>query len=230
MSGRGKVALQEFELNSNRKQDRVPVSTRRIGRGLPTRTPSGPRADARRLTIVTAALAVVRDHPVADVQLAEIAARAGMRPNHVLYYFSSRDAVLIEAVRHAEVQLADARAAALRSIADPAERLRRYVADYLPDDRHDPVWKLWVEGWLRSASHDEFGAVGREMNERWRGDLVAALEHAAAEGTPVPANTVDVARRFNFTLDGLAIHVLAGHVSTAEAQELALRTLRAELR
>ena len=80
---------------------------------MPARTPTGARADARRLMIAKAALAVVADHPVADVQLAEIAARAGMKPNHVLYYFASRDAVLIEAVRHAELQLAGARAAAL---------------------------------------------------------------------------------------------------------------------
>ncbi len=196
---------------------------------MPARTPTGARAAARRLTIVNAALAVVADHPVADVQLAEIAARAGMKPNHVLYYFASRDDVLIEAVRHAELQLAGARAAALGTAADPHERFRRYVAAYLPDDRHDPVWKLWMEGWLRSASHEAFGAVGRQMNEEWRADLVAALDHAAAAGLPVPDDRVDVARRFNFALDGLAVHVLAGHVSAPEAAELALRTLRAEL-
>ena len=196
---------------------------------MPPRTPTGARADARRLMIAKAALAVVADHPVADVQLAEIAARAGMKPNHVLYYFPSRDAVLIEAVRHAELELAGARAAALGAVGDPEARLRRYVVAYLPDDRHDPVWKLWMEGWLRSASHEAFGAVGREMNEAWRGDLVDALEHAARAGMAVPDDRVDVARRFNFALDGFAVHVLAGHVGAGEAAELALRTLRAEL-
>ena len=86
-----------------------------------------------------------------------------------------------------------------------------------------------MEGWLRSASHEQFGAVGRAMNEAWRGDLIAALEHAAAAGRRVPADRLDLARRFNFTLDGHAVHVLAGHVGAGEAGELALRTLHAQL-
>jgi len=184
--------------------------------------PSGARADARRQTIVEAALEVVRSHPVADVQLAEIAARAGMKPNHVLYYFASRDAVLIEAVRHAETALADARSRELRAAEEP---LARYVEQYLPDDRHDPVWKLWLEGWLRSASHDEFGAVGREMNERWLSDLVAVLEGSVAAGE----DKLAFARRFNVFLDGLAVHVLAGHIDIEEAREWAMRMLAVEL-
>lgn len=189
-------------------------------------TPSGARADARRRTIIEAALEVVRSHPVADVQLAEIAARAGMRPNHVLYYFASRDDVLIEAVRHAETGLATARSEQLRAAENP---LARYVEQYLPDDRHDPVWKLWLEGWLRSASHDEFGAVGREMNERWLSDLVDAVENAVAAGASLSEEPITFGRRFNVFLDGLALHVLAGHLGTAEAKEWAMRMLAVEL-
>jgi AcrR family transcriptional regulator len=196
---------------------------------MPAPTPSGARADARRQTIIAAALEVVRSHPVADVQLAAIAARAGMRPNHVLYYFGSRDDVLIETVRHAETRLAEVRSKELRAAASPRVRLARYVEQYLPDDRHDPVWKLWLEGWLRSSSHDEFGAVGREMNERWLRDLVDALEAAVAAGASLTEKPLAFARRFNVFLDGLALHVLAGHITTAEAAEMALRMLAVEM-
>jgi len=189
--------------------------------------PRGARADERRQTIVDAALEVVRSHPVADVQLAEIAERAGMRPNHVLYYFASRDDVLIEAVRHAETRLAAARSEELRSSDDP---LARYVEEYLPDDRHDPVWKLWLEGWLRSASHDAFGAVGREMNERWLSDLVDALQDAVVAGAALTEDVAAFGRRFNVFLDGLAVHVLAGHLDVAEARRWAMRMLAVELR
>ena len=177
----------------------------------------------RRQTIIDAALEVIRAHPVADVQLAAIAAQAGMKPSHVLYYFASRDDVLIEAVRYAEAQLAEHRAQALSSAATPTERLARFVEEYLPDDRHDPVWKLWLEGWLRSASHERFGAVGRALQDRWIADLADAVG-------ALDENAHAFARRVLLGLDGLALHVLAGHITTPEARELAMTTLRVELR
>jgi AcrR family transcriptional regulator len=119
------------------------------------------RGAVRREQILDAALEALRAVPVAEVQLAEIADRAGMRPAHVLYYFGSREGVL----------------------AAVAERLRdtRDGADYLPHDRHDPYWKLRIDGWLRGGPGD-------------------------AE---------------QFALDGLALHVLAGHLTRDEAVALA---------
>src|SRR5215218_2319377 len=159
------------------------------------RRSQGERADAVRARIVAAALDVIREQPVADVQLAAIAERAGMRPGHVLYYFASRDDVLAQTVQHAEARLAEERAAALAGLDDPMARLERYVVDYLPDDRHDPVWKLWFEGWLRSAAHEEFAQLGAEMDARWRADLVAALRAAAAAGATLELEVGEYAMR-----------------------------------
>ncbi len=136
-----------------------------------------PRGDLRRQQIVDAALAEIRTQAVADVQLSAIAERAGMKASHVLYYFGSRDDVLIAAVAHAEQQLATDRAERLRAIDDPIERLAAFVGTYLPDDRHDPVWKLWIEGWLRSPSRTEFAPVGRKADQGWMAD-VAGLPRA----------------------------------------------------
>ena len=187
------------------------------------------RGDRRRRQILEAALAVIREEAVADVQLAAIAARAGVRPSHVLYYFGSRDEVLIAAVAHAEQELAADRRERLLAIGDGAERLAAYVVAYLPDDRHDPVWKLWVEGWLRSPSRTQFAVVGREADVGWRSDLEACLEHVAAHGGTLPEPAPAFARRFMYFLDGLAIHVLAGHVTPAGAAAHAAASLRSEV-
>lgn len=187
------------------------------------------RGDARRKQILDGALAAIREQPLADVQLAAIAAHAGLKPNHVLYYFASRDDVLIAAVAHAEHELAAGRSERLRAIADPGARLGAYVRAYLPEDGHDPVWKLWIEGWLRSSSRDEFAEVGWEVNLGWRADLVEAVGHALGPRARTTDEISALARRFNFLLDGIAVHVLAGHIGTDEGAELAMGSMRAEL-
>jgi AcrR family transcriptional regulator len=194
------------------------------------RRSQGERAEAVRERIIDAAQEVIRAHPVADVQLAAIAERAGMRPGHVLYYFASRDDVLVETVRRAEGRNAEERAATLAGLDDPMERLERYVVDYLPDDRHDPVWKLWFEGWLRSAAHEAFARIGTEMDARWRADLVAALRAAVAAGATLDQDVEQYAKRLNVLLDGLALHVMSDHLAAGEAAAIAIDELRRDLR
>jgi AcrR family transcriptional regulator len=198
-------------------------------RAMPTARASA-RSDARRKQILDGAMAAIREQPIGDVQLAAIAAHAGMKASHVLYYFPSRDAVLIAAVARAERELAAGRSERLREIADPEERLTAYVTTYLPTDLHDPVWKLWFEGWLRSASREEFGEVGWQASVGWRTDLAEAVQHALGPGAWTGDQATVFARRFNYYLDGIAVHVLAGHVTPAEGAEMAMAALRSELR
>jgi AcrR family transcriptional regulator len=186
------------------------------------------RGDRRRRQILEAALAEIREQAVADVQLAAIASRAGLGASHLLYYFGSRDGVLIAAVAHAEDQLAAGRRERLREIDDAEARLAAFIEAYLPDDRHDPVWKLWIEGWLRSPSRAEFAPVGSEADRRWMADLIDSLEHAAA-GTALPEPAADLARRLLFLLDGLAVHVLADHLTPAAAAEHGMRAVRTQI-
>ena len=138
------------------------------------------RADAGRSS--TARLRRSASSSVADVQLAAIAEHAGMRANHVLYYFGTRDEVLIAAAQQVELTLADGRAESLAAVADRDDRLRAYVRTYLPEDRHDPIWKLWLEGWLRSASHEGFAKVGDAAYAGWLDDLVETVQHAIDNG------------------------------------------------
>lgn len=196
---------------------------------MPAPRRTSDRGDRRRREIIEAALAEIRAQPVADVQLAAIAARAGLRPSHALYYFGSRDGVLIAAVAHAEAELAGGRRERLGAIEDSAERLAAFVDAYLPDDRDDPVWKLWFEGWLRSRSRTGFAEVGDAADAGWRSDFIECLEHAEAAGVTLPEPAAGYARRFVILLDGLAVHVLADHITTAEARDYAMAALRSEL-
>jgi len=196
---------------------------------MPAPRRTSDRGDRRRRQIIEAALAEVRAQPVADVQLAAIAARAELGPSHALYYFGSRDGVLIAAVAHAEQQLAAGRRERLEAIDDPVQRLAAFVEAYLPDDRDDPVWKLWFEGWLRSRSRSEFAEVGAAADLAWHTDLVACLEHVTGGGGTLPEPAAGYARRFLILLDGLAVHILADHIAVTEAKAHAMTALRSEL-
>jgi AcrR family transcriptional regulator len=83
--------------------------------------------DRRRRQIIDAALAEVRAQPIAEVRLAAITARAGLGASHALYYFGSRDGVLVAAVAHAEQQLVADRRDRLETIDDPIGRLAAFV-------------------------------------------------------------------------------------------------------
>jgi AcrR family transcriptional regulator len=192
--------------------------------------PRGSRGEGRRKQIVDGALAAIRASSVADVQLAAIAEQAGMRANHVLYYFATRDEVLIAAAQQVELTLADGRAERLEAVEDPDERLRAYAQAYLPEDRHDPIWKLWLEGWLRSASHDGFAEVGDVAHAGWLADLDKTVQHALDHGGSLTEPVRPFSRRMIFVLDGLAVHVMGGHITHDEAIDLAMTTLRRELR
>lgn len=183
----------------------------------------------RREQIIQAALAAIRDSAIADVQLAAIAEHAGMRPNHVLYYFGSRDDVLVAAAQHVVAMLADGRAGRLEAVPDAGARLRRYLEMYLPDDQHDPIWKLWAEGWLRSSVLEGLAAVGDAAHAGWLTDLTATVEYALVQLGPIREETGRFCRRMIFVLDGLAVHVARGHISHAEAVDLAMTTFRSEL-
>ncbi|MEV0586112.1 TetR family transcriptional regulator C-terminal domain-containing protein [Nonomuraea sp. NPDC050310] len=174
------------------------------------------RGRQARRQVLEAALAVIAELPVAELQVQQIAERAGMSPARVLYYFQSRDQILTETFRWSERVLAERRARELAAAGGPKERLAAFIRVYLPVDRHDVTWKLWLEAWLRSMSAAEMGRTAEEIDGGWKQDLVTILE----EGDFRPAP--EFLDWFLPLLDGLAVHVLIGRLEPAEAAEVAL--------
>jgi hypothetical protein len=71
--------------------------------------------------------------------------------------------------------------------------------------------------------------VGREADLVWRTDFCRCLEHATTDGATLHEPAADYARRFLMLLDGLAVHILADHISTTEAKAHAMSALRSKL-
>lgn len=185
------------------------------------------RGRQARRRVLEAALEVIAERPVAEIQVQQIAERAEMSPARVLYYFQSRDQILAETFRWSERQLSERRALEQAALTDPMERLEWFVALYLPKGRHDVSWKLWLEAWLRSTSVNEMSRMADELDSGWMADLGAILDDGVERG--VFGRVEEFVPAFNALLDGLAVHVLIGRLEAAEAVRQALNEARAKL-
>ncbi|TGB02614.1 TetR/AcrR family transcriptional regulator [Streptomyces sp. MZ04] len=187
------------------------------------------RGRQARRKVVEAALSVIAERPVAEIQVQQIAERAGMSPARVLYYFSSKDQILAETFRWSERQLAERRAQEFAKVADPEGRLERFVWLYLPTDRHDVSWKLWLEAWLRAVSNDDMSRTADAIDSAWMQDLAEIVRDGVADGVFRPLDAGAFLSSFNALLDGLAVHVLIGRVDRKAAVRTALEHATREL-
>jgi AcrR family transcriptional regulator len=97
--------------------------------------------DARpRDRVLGAAMDIIVEKGLDQLRLAEIARRTRMSTGHVLYYFGTKDRILIETLLWAEDQITHRRREAIAAAKPGWQQLEAYVDMYLPDDERDPVW------------------------------------------------------------------------------------------
>ncbi|MGC5615613.1 TetR/AcrR family transcriptional regulator [Georgenia sp. Z1491] len=101
---------------------------------------------ARRRQILDGAISAVNEVGYPRASLAEIARRADVAKSAVVYYFGSRDALLMHVLEHVFGHLETALAAAVAPHEGPTARLRAYVEAYLHHlDTHRPEISAGVE-------------------------------------------------------------------------------------
>jgi AcrR family transcriptional regulator len=198
---------------------------------MPQQGGSAPRRPARpRGEVLAATMAAIAEHGLAGLTMAALGRRLGMSGGHLLYYFGSKDQLLLETLRWSEAQLGERRGALLaRHAASAGERLADFIDLYLPTGQGDPRWTLWIEVWSRSLALGEGNGGSelregqREIAEVWHRDLVALLAEGARTGgfTPPPGTDLDrLATRLEALLDGLAIPLVTGLPTASRADAL----------
>src|SRR5262249_8967221 len=140
-------------------------ATRRRG---PASTEDGQRSRDR---ILRAALDLIMEKGIDRVRLAEIARRAAMSSGQVMYYFTSKEHILLETLAWQEHQDLIRRRAALAEVADAWGKLDRFIGLYLPTGPADPAWILWLEAWARAPHNREVSQFLDELITPWRDDL-----------------------------------------------------------
>ncbi|KJY16043.1 MULTISPECIES: TetR/AcrR family transcriptional regulator [Streptomyces] len=177
--------------------------------GVPVRAArknAPPRED-----VLVAAMATIAERGLEGLTMAGLGREVGMSSGHLLYYFRSKDELLLQTLEWSEAELGSARRALLARRGPVAERLRAYVDLYVPTQPRDPHWTLWLEVWNRSQN------AGPQERDRqaaiegaWHRDLVALLAEGISRGEFRPVDAERVATRIRALLDGFSIQLAVG--------------------
>lgn len=163
--------------------------------------------DARE-RILSAAMNAIAERGMTALRMEDVGRRAGMSPGHILYYYHSKQRLLMETLRWNEDRLAEQRAREMPALVTSRERLERFIAIYLPVGPGDAGWLLWLQVYAATAENPEVADVSDPLFGRWTTDLAAIVELGCARGEFVATDSRGFAEEFLAMLDGLSVHVL----------------------
>ncbi|MFH8992472.1 TetR/AcrR family transcriptional regulator [Streptomyces sp. NPDC017940] len=184
------------------------------------------RARARRNAppredVMAAAMKMIAERGLEQLTMAALGREVGMSSGHLLYYFGSKDELLLRTLEWSEDRLGGERRTLLARDATARARLDAYVELYVPEGHRDPHWILWLEVWNRSLNADEEGRDRQAAIERaWHRDLVALLAEGVSRGEFPAVDADRFATRLRALLDGFSIHVAIGLRGTGRSQVL----------
>jgi len=167
--------------------------------------------EARRRAMLEAAAELICERGFGETRIADVAKRAGASSALVIYYFGTRDRLLVDALRFSEESFYEGTAAMLEEISNVRERLAKIVEwCCVPqiDGEVTGAWGLWLDLWATAFRHPEVRDSRVELDQRWR-DLVESVVRDGQQAGDVPAD-VDARRftlAFSLLLDGLATQV-----------------------
>jgi AcrR family transcriptional regulator len=192
----------------------------------PTRTARRAETE-RRDAVYRAAMTLIAERGIDATRISDIGRLAGMSAGHVMYYFGTKERLLLETLRWSEAELGAIRAAALRHGRAGWPKLRHFTDIYLPDGVADPRWMLWIETWRIRAA--DLSAPLDALERRWRDDLEHIVRDGAGRGIFREVAVDDFAIRYIALLDGLAIEIVEGIRDRRSVLAIAERGARIEL-
>ena len=193
--------------------------------------PATENNEARRIEMLRAAAELICERGFGDTRIADVAKRAGVSSALVIYYFGTRDRLLVDALRYSEESFYEAAEKMLAEIPSLRERLSlliKWTCVPKADDEIPGAWGLWFDLWAQAFRHDEIKAGRVELDARWRKMIVDAVKSAELD-TEVDARMF--ALEFSALLDGLSIQVALEdpEVDSDVAYDIAMRFAEREL-
>ena len=174
-------------------------------------TPATPPPDLRREQMLAAAAELIAERGFSETRIADVAKRAGVSPALVIYYFSTKDELLTEALRFSERSFYAEVATQLERLRTARARLEMLVrTTCIPqaDGEIPGSWGLWFDLWAQAFRHPEVKKDRIELDQRWRDTIAQVVrdgQTAGEIGRGIDADTFAIS--FSALLDGLSIQV-----------------------
>ncbi len=168
--------------------------------------------DPRERILEAACRAIVK-HGMGATRIADIAREAGVSSAIVHYYFSTKDAVLLEAARWVERETVAQRD---RIVYGNGRALIK-LAHFIDAQRvsHELSWQeiiVYLGLWGRAIRSPRYRVESTRGRQVWKAYWVAMLEQGVGEGEfTLAAPLDDVVERVSAFLDGISIQILLGH-------------------
>lgn len=187
--------------------------------------------EARRVQMLRAAAELICERGFSETRIADVAKRAGVSSALVIYYFGTRDRLLVDALRFSEESFYEAAEQMLSEVSSLRERISLLIEWTCVPSRDDEIpgaWGLWFDLWAQAFRHDEVRAGRVERDARWRRMIVDAVESGQLEAKVDPSL---FALEFSALLDGLSIQVALEdpEVDAKVAYDIAMRFAEREL-
>jgi AcrR family transcriptional regulator len=194
--------------------------------------PATENNEARRIEMLRAAAELICERGFGETRIADVAKRAGVSSALVIYYFGTRDRLLVDALRYSEESGYEAAEKMLAEVPSLRERLSlliKWTCVPSADNEIPGAWGLWFDLWAQAFRHDEVKAGRVELDARWRGMIVDAIK--SADELEVPVDARMFALEFGALLDGLSIQVALEdpEVDSNIAYDIAMRFAEREL-
>ena len=193
--------------------------------------PATEQNEGRRIEMLRAAAELICERGFGDTRIADVAKRAGVSSALVIYYFGTRDRLLVDALRYSEESFYEAAEKMLAEVPSLRERLSlliRWTCVPEADDEIPGAWGLWFDLWAQAFRHNEIKAGRVELDARWRTMIVEAVRSGADQANVDPRM---FALEFAALLDGLSIQVALDdpEIDSDVAYDIAMRFAEREL-
>jgi AcrR family transcriptional regulator len=196
--------------------------------------PATVQNEARRIEMLRAAAELICERGFGDTRIADVAKRAGVSSALVIYYFGTRDRLLVDALRHSEESFYEAAEKMLAVTPSLRERLSLLIRWTCVPEGKDEIpgaWGLWFDLWAQAFRHTEIKAGRVELDARWRTMIVDAVRSAPEDEVDAAVDPRMFALEFAALLDGLSIQVALEdpEVDSEVAYQIAMRFAEREL-
>jgi AcrR family transcriptional regulator len=167
-------------------------------------------ATGRRQQMLHAAAELISAKGFGDTRIADVARRSGVSPALVIYYFGSRDRLLIDALRYSDeifYAAAEKQLIGMSSARAKLEGLVRLTLGPGAVKEFPGSWGLWLDTWAQSYRHPEVAGGRLELEKRWRDLISDIVRQGRRDGDIGKVDEPRFAATFSALLDGLSIMV-----------------------